>query len=145
MTNKKKEKTTEDRIAELENNWKRALADYQNLQKRVAEEREVLIRFSNATLILRLLPVLDNIQLMAKHTKDEGVLMTIKEFERVLEEEEVKEIESAGKKFNAEEMDAVEMIKGKPGIVMEVVQKGYTLNNKVLRPARVRVGKKEEK
>jgi molecular chaperone GrpE len=145
MTNKKKEKTTEDRIAELENNWKRALADYQNLQKRVGEEREVLIRFSNATLILRLLPVLDNLQLLAKHTKDEGVLMTIKEFEKVLEEEDVKEIEADGKKFNAEEMDAVEMIKGKPGIVMEIVQKGYMLNNKILRPARVRVGQKEEK
>ncbi len=152
MTAKRAKDTTKDfsadekaseKIAELENNWKRALADYQNLQKRVGEEREEIVRFANSMLILRILPILDNLYLMQKHNDDEGLRMTISEFERILVEEGVEEIDSEGKEFDAEKMDALEMVEGEENKVMEVVQKGYMYKNKVLRPTRVKVGGKE--
>lgn len=145
MKKEKKQNKNKERIAELENNWKRALADYQNLQKRFVEEKESVIRFANVTLLMRMLPVLDNLELMSAHNKDEGLKMTIKEFERVLDEEGLEEIKVKGKKFDAKTMDAVETVTGKAGYVVEVIQKGYLLRDKILRPARVKVGQKKEK
>ena len=152
MTKKKDELKTKDnvgdeslnkdveRITELENNWKRALADYQNLQKRVAEERESIVKFANAMLVLRVLPILDSLYAMQKHDDDLGLRMTIKEFEKILDEEGVKEIEAEGKTFDPHMMEAIEKVEGEEGKVMEVSQKGYMYKHKVLRPARVKVG-----
>lgn len=144
MSKKNKDTKNEDRITELEGNWKRALADYQNLEKRVAEEKESFAKYANATLILRILPILDNLELMAKHNKDEGLRMTIEEFKKTLREEGLEEIKAEDKEFNAEEMDAVEMVEGAPGKVVSVLQKGYMYKSKVLRPARVKVGQEKE-
>ncbi len=128
-------------IAELENNWKRALADYKNLQKRVIDERENDLRFLKASILMRLIPVLDNLEMMALHSDDQGLKLTIKDFLRILQEEGVTTIEAENKDFDARTMEAVEMVDGKENKVMEVTQKGYTLDNLVLRPARVKVGK----
>ena len=54
----------EEQLAEMESNWKRALADYQNLQKRVAEEKVNFTQFANGTLIRKLLPVLDSLEMI---------------------------------------------------------------------------------
>lgn len=132
------------RCEELENNWKRALADYKNLEKRVAEEREVFLTFANASLILRVLSVLDNLEMTSMHNDDEGLKMTIKEFKRILEEEGVKEINVDGKDFDSESMEAIEKVPGDENKVIEVLQKGYLFKNKVLRPARVKVGSGKE-
>jgi molecular chaperone GrpE len=137
----------ENRILELENNWKRALADYKNLEKRVAEEKEAVISFSNSLLLLRMLPILDNLKTLQKHIEDEGLKMIVKEFEKILKEEQIEEIEAMGKEFDSEKMDAIEMImssEDEEGKVVEVLQSGYMLKNKVLRPARVKVGTKKE-
>lgn len=141
---KSQKKIDEQEYIELENNWKRALADYQNLQKRVLDERESFIRFANTNLILRILPVLDNMHMILKHNADDGLKMTIKEFEKVLIEEGLEEIKADGMDFDSSQMDAIEMVDGEEGKVVEVVQKGYLLKNKILRPARVKVGQKQE-
>ncbi len=140
------ENNTAEIIIELENNWKRALADYKNLQKRVLEDRENDLRFLKASILMRLIPVLDNLEMMAVHSEDQGLKLTIKDFLRVLQEEGVKEIDVDKKDFDAKTMEAVEIIEGPENKVLTVVQKGYILNNLVLRPARVKVGKalKEE-
>ena len=130
---------------ELENNWKRALADYRNLEKRVTEEREMFFTFANSSLVLRILPILDNLESLAKHIDDEGLKMTIKDFKRILDEEGVKEIEAEGKDFDAELMEAIEKVEGAKDKVVEVLQKGYTMKEKILRPARVKVGSGKEK
>jgi len=129
---------------ELENNWKRALADYRNLEKRVAEEREMFFTFANSSLVLRILPILDNLESLVKHVDDEGLKMTIKDFKRILDEEGVKEIEAEGKDFDAELMEAIEKVEGAKDKVVEVLQKGYTMKEKILRPARVKVGSGKE-
>ncbi len=134
----------EARIQELENNWKRALADYKNLEKRVTEEKEEVMVFSNWVLVAQLLPILDNLELLQKHVDDTGLKMIVKEFEDVLKNEGLEEIETNDKEFDPSIMDAVETIEGNPDKVMEVLQKGYKLKNKLIRPAKVKVGKSKE-
>ena len=132
----------EERIAELENNWKRALADYKNLEKRVAEERDSLKDFANLVFVSRLLPVLDNLQMVEAHVSDDGLKYTVKEFKQILEDEGIKEINPKGEDFDATTMEAIETVEGEDGKVVEVLRNGYMLKNKSVRPARVKVGKK---
>lgn len=132
-------------IDELTNKWKRALADYQNLEKRVEQERKLLAKFSNAALIDKLLAVLDTLEKAQEHLKDKGLNLAVNQFKAILKTEGVEEIQALGKKFDPILMDCSEVIKGREGIVAEVIQKGYLLDNKVLRPAKVKVGKGEKK
>jgi molecular chaperone GrpE len=132
----------EERIAELENNWKRALADYKNLEKRIAEERNEIRTYANSVLILRFLPVLDNLEMVLQHVKDAGLEFTLKEFRQILEDEGLKEINPADSGFDALTMEAVETVEGDDGKVIEVLRKGYLLNDRLIRPARVKVGQK---
>lgn len=137
----------EQKIIDLENSWKRALADYKNLEKRVSEEKEAVLNFSNSVLILRILPVLDNLKTLVKHIDDAGLKMIIKEFEKILKEENVEEISALDMDFDPAYMEAIETIfvdESKTGKVIEVLQSGYLLKNKVLRPARVKVGGTKE-
>lgn len=133
---KKKDK----KIADLEDKWKRALADYDNLRKRIEKEKADFVKFSNASLIDKLLSVLDGLEKCAEHLKDKGLDMVLEQFKKVLESEGLKEIEVKGKKFDPEKMDAVEIGPGPEDKVIGVVSKGYLLNGKVLRPSKVKVG-----
>lgn len=128
------------KIKDLEDKWKRALADYDNLRKRIEREREGFVKFSNASLIDKLLSVLDSLEKCTEHLKDKGLELTLEQFRKVLESEGLKEIDVEGKKFDPEKMDAVEVVEGKKNEVVEVVLKGYNLNDRVLRPAKVKVG-----
>lgn len=141
-TKDKKQKTKDHlvKIKELEEKWQRVLADYDNLRKRVEKEKREFVKFSSASLIDKLLPVLDTLEECVKHLKDEGLKLSLEQFKKVLASEGLKEIKTKGEKFGPEKMDAVEVVKGKKDIVVEVVLKGYNLNNRVLRPAKVKVG-----
>ncbi len=137
----KKLKRLKEEVKDLENKWKRALADYQNLEKRVAKDREDFVCYANARLIDKLLSVLDDLERAEKHLKNKGLTLAVGQFKSVLETERVKEIKAIGEKFDAEMMDCVEMAEGPKNIVVEVVEKGYKLNDKVIRPAKVKVGR----
>jgi molecular chaperone GrpE len=134
-------KGLEERILELENNWKRALADYKNLERRALEEKEAFINFSNETLVRSLLPIVDHIEKLVKHLDDKALKMILNDFQHILENEGVREIETLQKNFDPDIMDAVDMVEGEGSKVIEVISKGYFLKNKLLRPARVKVGK----
>jgi len=142
--NKKQKKKTVDKfqnqVEELTARWKRALADYANLEKRVQAEKESFVKFSNAALLDKLLAVLDDLERAEKHLQNKGLTMAVGQLRTILETEGIVEIESRGKKFDPERMDCVEMVKGKKNLVIAVQQKGYLLNGKVLRPAKVKVG-----
>lgn len=141
MVKKKgKIRVQEEKIKDLTNQWKRALADYQNLEKRVVEEKRELVKCASAGLIDKLLPVLDSLERSYEHLKDKGLELVLSQFKKALESEGVEEIMAEGQEFNPETMDAVEMARGKKNKVVEVVLKGYQLNGKVLRPANVKVG-----
>lgn len=127
-------------VSEFEDKWKRALADYQNLERRTTEVRKEWISESNRDLILKLLPVLDTLFLASDHLKDEGLRLSIQKFLDVLEEEGVKLIETKDKKFDPNLMEGLEIVEGPKDKVVEEIRSGFMLNDKVLRPAQVKVG-----
>jgi molecular chaperone GrpE len=133
----------EEKVKDLEDKWKRALADYANLEKRILAEREQFVKFSNASLVDKLLGVLDDLERAETHLKDKGLVLAIGQFRRVLETEGVEEIKVSGEKFDPEAMDCVEITKGPKNIVVEILTKGYKLGDRIIRPAKVKVGKGE--
>ncbi|HUW24504.1 MAG TPA: nucleotide exchange factor GrpE [Patescibacteria group bacterium] len=133
------------RVEELTNLWKRALADYQNLERRFEREKADFVQHANNNLILKQLSVLDHLERAQGHLQDEGLAMAIKEFKRVLAEEGLMEIEVLGKQFDPQEMEAVETVEGEEeNEAVEVVSKGYRLKNKVIRVAKVKVSKRHQ-
>lgn len=132
----------ETKIIEMENNWKRALADYQNQQKRFNEEKEEIRKRSNEILLLNLLPVVDNMEMLLQHSEDMGFKMITKELQKILRESGLEEVETENKDFDLSKMEAIDSSEGEENKVIETKIKGYLLNGKLIRPAKVVVGKK---
>ena len=135
----------QDKIADLENKWKRALADYANLEKRVEKEKEDFVKFFNAVLLVKLLGILDDLEKCQRHSKDQGLALICDRFAKIIKEEGLEEIQALNNDFDPNLMEAVETVEGPKGKVAEVVLKGYKLNGKILRPAKVKVGSGELK
>jgi len=127
-------------LEEMELNWKRALADYKNLVDRSNKERKQFTEFANEVLIMKFLAVYDSLEMLGKFNTDQGLALTIKQFGQVLKEEGLKEIDALGKEYDVNNMEAIEMISGEKDMVVEVLTKGFYLKEKLLRPARVKVG-----
>jgi len=132
------------RIEELENNYKRVLADYHNQDRRHKESQSQMITMANASLIEKLLNPLDSLDLANTHLKDSGLKMIIGQFFSLLSQEGVKEIDSDDQDFDPLTMDCVEILPGPKDKVLKTLTKGYYLSDKVLRPARVQVGSGQE-
>ena len=148
---KPKPKTTDSdlhlQLKTLDENWKRALADYHNLLRRVESDKKEFIKMSNANLIARLLPSLDIIEMAAVHTSDIGVQMAAKQFHEALVAEGLEVlIPHPGDSFDTtihECSDTVEITAEKTeNTVAEAILKGYKIGDYVLRPAKVTVYKK---
>ena len=148
---KQKDKISErkEKLSEMENNWKRALADYQNLEKRVTEDKINLTFISKKIILVKLLPIFDSLEKLKENLDDRGVNLILRSFNEALDDLGVKEVKAKGKSFDLNTMEAIELTEGKKNKVLKVHQKGYLLNDKLLRPAKVDVGlgevKKEEK
>ncbi len=141
---KKKEKQIkiDEKHQELEERLKRTMADYQNLERRIEEERRLLSKLSAMLLVEKLLPVLDNLEIAQKHLNDEGLAMVIKQFKDILTQEGVEEIEVIGQQFDPNQHEAVETEEGEnENTVASVIAKGYKIEDKVIRPAKVVVVK----
>jgi len=136
--------TLKTHIAELELNYKRVLADYQNQDRRFKEAQSHIIKFANATLLEKLILNIDSLEMAVSHLKDSGLKMVIKELQDTLKSEGLQPIESDHKPFDPETMDCVEVVSGKKDVVVETLTKGYFLFDKVLRPAKVKVGSGEK-
>ncbi|PIS21523.1 nucleotide exchange factor GrpE [candidate division WWE3 bacterium CG08_land_8_20_14_0_20_41_15] len=121
--------------------FKRSRADYLNLEKRVSDERALIIKYANENLIIKLLPIVDALEEAVKKEKVDGVKLILKDFIQLLSDLGVSEIKATGETFDPSFHEAVDVTSGEENKVMQVVRKGYTLNGKVLRPARVLVGK----
>lgn len=120
---------------------KRALADYQNLTKRVEAERLEFVKYVLEQFLLKLLPVVDSLEAAEFHLKNQGLTLALQQLKTILADEGVKEIEIINKPFDPKLAECVETAAGKKDQVVFLTQKGYLLNDKVLRPARVKVGK----
>ncbi len=146
MKNDLKIQSLEKKIEELNNNWKRALADYQNLERRVNAEKQEFSKYAKSSLIEKLLPFIDSLDKAVQHINNDGLKLSMKSLNNVLREEGLIEIEAVNKDFDPHTMQAIDVVEGKDdGKVVEVLQKGYKLFDKVIRPANVKVTKKINK
>lgn len=132
------------KVKELEENWKRALADYHNLEKRVKDERAAFVDLARVTIIDKFLSVLDDLERASLHLNDQGLALVLTRFRQVIESEGAKEMSVEGKEFDPKTMECLEMEEGPKNKVVKVVTKGYIINDHVLRPAKVNVGKGDQ-
>ena len=141
------------RISDLEDQMKRLQAEFENYKKRTAKEKEALAAIGSAATILKLLPVLDEMEVaMAAMEHDagakslrHGVEMLHKKLLAVLEKEGLAEMKALGEPFDPYRHEAVRTAEGKEdGKVAEVMKKGYLFKGSVLRHAMVVVTKKKE-
>ena len=134
-------------------NWQRAEADFANYKRRVEQERADTTRLANAALIINVLPVLDDLERalaslnieLAGLTWFDGIRLIYRKLQLVLESAGVSQIEAEGRPFDPRFHEAVMYGEGEEGKVVAEVQRGYKLNDRVLRPAMVVVGKGKEK
>jgi molecular chaperone GrpE len=136
------EQIDDDKISKLEDQLKRAIADYQNLERRVDENKREWVLSSNRSLVEKLLPVLDNLFLAQKHIQDDGLNLSIQKFLDVLSQEGVQRIETEEVEFDPNTMECVSVQEGEENKVLEEVRPGYIMNDRVLRPSQVIVGGK---
>jgi molecular chaperone GrpE len=146
--NKKEDKGLTEKVDELEAQLKHALADYHNLTKRIEQRQQNWRDRVAARLIDKILDVYDDLDRAKKELKDKGLTMAVDQLWSTLTSEGVEKINPQGDEFDADRMDCVKMVDGAKNEVVDVTQTGYLLNNQVIRPAKVTVGKgkkKEEK
>jgi molecular chaperone GrpE len=140
----------EREAAEYKDSYLRAAADYKNFKRRTEQERADLIRSASAGLLLKLLPVMDDLERAMQSVTPEveasqwygGFRLIPQKLQTVLESEGVRPIEAVGQDFDPNKHEAViyEAADGQEGKVTADLQKGYTLRDKVLRPSMVKVG-----
>jgi molecular chaperone GrpE len=147
---KKQLEEAEAKKAEYLAGWQRARADFLNYRKDEMERINLLIDYANEEMILKILPLVDNLELAGKNLQDslknneyvKGLLQIKTQFEDFLKAQNVQPIEALGKKFdpNLHEVVAEKEDKTKePGTIVEETQKGYLIGDRLLRPTKVKV------
>lgn len=141
----------EKESSEYKDQWLRAVADFKNYKRRTDIERGELIKSASSSLILKLLPIIDDFERaaasvppeIATHPWWEGTKLIEQKLRTILESEGVTAIEAEGTDFDPNWHEAVmyEEASGQDGKVTAELQKGYRLNDRVLRPSMVKVGK----
>ena len=147
------EKTIADELAEMKDRNLRLFAEFENFRKRTAKEKLELSKYANESLLLDLLPVLDDFErakVQMENSGDENLIKGIEliqnKFTNTLSNKGLKALEvNAGDDFDLEKHEAITQIAAPSedlvGKVIDVVETGYTLNDKVIRFAKVVVGK----
>lgn len=144
------------RIEDKHDKHLRAVAELSNYRKRVQKEREELVRFAREDLVLKLVDVLDNFDraLVAAKTMSDfdafhkGVELILKQMSQTLEREGLVPFASKGQPFDPTKHEAVMTVETEqhpPGIVMDEISRGYTLGDRVVRPALVTVSRERSK
>ncbi len=128
--------------------WQRTAADFANYKRRTEQERAETSRFANSLVILHLLPVLDDLERalasvpreLAGFTWVDGVHLIYRKLYAALEAQGLAPIEAVGQSFDPTVHEAVLRASGPDGQVLNELQRGYTLQGRVIRPAMVTVG-----
>ncbi len=132
-------------------NWQRAQADFINYKRRSEQEKEEISKFANSMLMLSLLPILDDLERafvsipsnLAKLSWVEGIRLIERKLQASLEAQGLSLIKAMGEPFDPKLHEAAMHGKGKEGMVIEELQKGYKLHDRVIRPSMVVVGEGE--
>lgn len=151
MTKSKKDIELEQKIGELTLDLQRTRADFENYRKRVESEKEMVRESGQTSMILKLLPVIDNIERAVGYMPEDltenkwavGVVGLVKNLEKALDGMNVKRIDAKpGEAFNPEMHDAIqfdEEATGETEVIAEELQAGYLLNGHPIRHAMVKV------
>ncbi|MBI3551777.1 MAG: nucleotide exchange factor GrpE [Elusimicrobia bacterium] len=132
----------------------RLKAEFENYRKRVDREKPELMRFGRADVLLKLLPIFDLLhkaheQIQADHAETElakGMELIFKEFQKIFKEEGVTMMEPAGKPYDSSKQEVLGTVAkdgAEEGVVVDVLQNGFMVADRVLRTAKVRIAKKE--
>lgn len=142
--------SAKEEIAQLKDKCLRAVAEFDNYKKRTLKEKTELVLNGSEKAVCAILPILDDFErALANPTDDvkamkDGMTLIFNKFTKTLESLGVKKIETEGKDFDVDYHEAVAMVPGmgddKKGKVIDCVQSGYQLNDKVIRHAKVAVG-----
>lgn len=133
----------QNELDEWKQKYLRVLADYQNLEKRSREQLEEGRKYAAELVVIRFLSVLDTFERAQMHLQDTGLGYALKEFYAAFAEKGVQKLEVLGKPFDPHEMECIEVGEGQDGIVIAEIDAGYTLNGKIIRVAKVKVGKEQ--
>lgn len=133
--------------------WQRAAADLQNYKRRTEQERADAAKYAEFPLMLHLLPIADDLQRaldkvsvhLAGLTWVQGIELIYRKLQHTLEAHGLTEVKAAGESFDPNLHEAVMTADGEEGKVIEELQKGYRLHDRVIRPAMVVVGRGKEK
>ena len=144
---KRQVEEAEVKLAESVDGWQRAQAEFQNYKKRVERDSEMLRVNMKGDIVKKILPVLDDLErAMQNRPADEpwtdGIELIVRKFQTVLDSDGVKKIEAEGVEFNPNFHEAISNESSEEvesGYVIAVVQNGYMLGERVIRPALVRV------
>ena len=146
---KKKTPSKDEQVAELTETLQRLQAEFENYKKRVDNEKTQFIKYSKADIIEKLLPILDSFELALKNQKDQknflkGIELIFSQLYQTLEHEGLKPIEALGKKFDPYQHEVLlkEKSDKEEDTILEELQKGYFLNDKIIRHSKVKVAKK---
>ncbi len=153
------EKEIEKRLEESEKKkneylagWQRARADFLNYKKEEMERIGALVGISQAEMLLKILPILDNFDLIEKKLSEDlknnsevkGVLQIKTQIQDFLKKYGIEEMKTIGQKFDPnfhEVVEQIEMKEKQSNVIVEEIQKGYTFQGKVIRAARIKVVK----
>jgi len=149
---KKKLEECQKQKEEYLQGWQRVRADLMNYKKTEMERVGEILKYANEEFILKFLPILDNFELAEKELSAEaknsanfkGMLLIKKQIQDFLKNQGLEEIKSIAEKFDPNLHEVVEEIRmedKEPGIIMEEIQKGYKINGRLLKPAKVKVSK----
>ena len=146
---KEKKPTDKEVIAELTESLQRTQAEFENYKKRIDKEKGEFVKYAKAELIYKILPLLDTFEIALKSTNDKekfvkGMEIVYAQLFSTLQSEGLRPIEAFGKKFDPylHEVMLKETSSKEDGVVLEELQKGYMLNGKVLRHAKVKISEK---
>ena len=132
--------------------WQRAQADFVNYKRFVEQDKLEAAKYTAGNVLLNVLPILDDLERAmanipheeAKKKWLEGFRLIEKKFHDLVEKQGLTVIKAIGQEFDCRTMDAITTLPGKKDIVIQEIEKGYFLNEKVIRPAKVIVGSGEE-
>ncbi len=150
-TEENESENLQTQIEDLKDKLLRAVAESQNIQKRAEKEKADISKYSISSFAKDVLRIRDNLQLALFNSKEDasaiidGVKLTMSELDKILNNYGIKIIESMGKPFDPHMHQAMIEIESKdqePGIVVQVMQEGFMIHDRLLRPALVGVSKK---
>lgn len=137
-------KQLEDDLAEMTERWKRAVADYNNLERRNAEISGELLSRSIAGIVAAFLPTIDQLERGIEHGQS-GLEAIYKSTQKTLDDLGVKAVSVVGDIFDPLKHEAIELAEGaEENKILEILEQGYEFGNRLIRPAKVKVSKKED-